>query len=372
MSSLTPSARTTSRKSASKFINPDTKRSTEKDALERTNLYDAISNNDSTDVITDGGEALRAEHWLRHQTLEDVQSIQPGATASAAEAEVFKVGKDDEDVSSSDASDISANQSRTATQLKNTEHQPDLRKRLKAACIRNVDGKSFIPVDRLYNLITRESVTEELQRVAQRTGTPLPFSRSIHQIANAVCPAHGDSTLHIRGNGNALKSASMRKIFGILVSMDMSTSIEVFLDNDVSDVDLPLKITRRESTTRIFSSAGGEVKVLGGHLAEYDESTDNLVEKFIDRQWEFIAPFFAPFFAPRSSGVRDAIPHYKLSQEDILPWTNEKQPETALSHQGGFGTVWRVRIHPSHHGFMDDAQVIAYGTPYCHHFACIN
>lgn len=364
MSSLTPSARSTNRKSTSKIVNVDRNRTTEEDLLARNNLYQGISIDNNTDVITDAGEALRTEHWLHHQTVENVESIQPQATAVTARADVGKVGNDDRGIASSDISDINSSLSQTAAQPKNTDYQPDLRQRLEAACIRNLGGKSFIPVDRIYNLITRESVTEELQRVALRAGHPVPFIRSIHQIANVVCPGHVERTVHTRGKGNALEAPSRRKIFGILVSMDMSASIEVFLDADVSDMDLPIRIARHEGTTQVTSSAGLKVKALNDLLAEYNDSNSKLVEEFIDRQWEFIAPYFAP----RSIGVRGDIPHYKLSRESVLPWMLEEQPGTTLSHEGGFGKVSRIRIHPSHHNFKDDAQVrpcCTLSPPFC-------
>lgn len=361
------SARTTRRKSEPKFINDDSKGPKEEDTLEWNKSDDCISIDANSDTITDGGEALRTEHWLRHQAFEDVLSIRSGEAAVAAEADAFKLGEDNVGISSSEVSAVCSCRPSATTQPKDTDYHPELRQRLKAACIRNLDGRSFIPFDRIYELITRETVTEELQRVAQHTDKPVALIRPIHQIAKDVCPADGDRTVHAQGEDDVPESRSRRKIFGVLVSMDMPASIEVFLDNNIFDVDLPLRITRHESTTQMTLSSGSKAKEIGRFLGGYNEFSCKSVEEFIDRQWEFIAPFFAP----RLSEVLDSIPHYKLPRESILPWVDDDQSGDILSHEGGFGEVYRVRIHPSHHHFRDNSQVCVHCTPE-HHFFCLS
>lgn len=293
---------------------------------------------------------MRAELWLRHQTTEGFQSTHTSEKAVVAPSDPVNLNKDNSEASSGGVSEEHSREDSAATLTKDTEHEHDLSYRLSTARVRNVDGRSFIPVDTIYELITPESVAEELQCAIRRDDTRPAFTRPIEQIAKDVCPDHRVPGLE---KEHSTRDLSRRKIFGILVSIGMSSSIEVFLDNDVSDLDLPFT-TRCEGTTQVISSAGSRMEALSDLLGGHVQWPSTWVEKFIERQWEFVAPFFTA----RATGTGGGITHYKIPKDSVLPWISES-PSGALSKQGGFSKVTEVFIHPAHHNFGGNSQVSA-------------
>lgn len=236
------------------------------------------------------------------------------------------------------------------TKSKESRNRSGLKHRLKAARVRNVDGKFFIPVDRLHKLITRESVTEELKHVVKVFGTSVQFNRSIKQIAHDVCPVDDDRIVHVWGDRKTTGHMSRRKIFAILVSMDMSARIEVFLDDGLSDTDLPLTFTRHRGATQVASAAGSKSKRLSGLLATHDEQSV-LLRSFIELQQEFAAPFLVHI----SGGLLIENLQFNPPREIILP--------RRLSNW--FPRAWvmqEVFVNKTDHGLGLSNQVYANST----------
>jgi hypothetical protein len=63
----------------------------------------------------------------------------------------------------------------------------------------------------------------------------------------------------------------------------------------------------------------------------------------LDRwQWSVQAPEFVQ--------VADEIPHLELSDNIILPFTNDFRKDGFRT--GGYSEVWSVRIHPAHQNLL--------------------
>jgi len=161
-----------------------------------------------------------------------------------------------------------------------------------------------------------------------------------------------------------------RKIFAILVMIEMPHKIKHFLKEGIWDEDLPLtkrvvsgqfKLFRRRTsnmlTTEKTTLSGGQ-KSEGGLLAHL---LDRRVEKpekplrcfrgwdsnrrgkFEEKQWAMVAPFFGRGEPGDSRPVR----HYRLQPQVVLPFTLWE----GVGHGGAFGQVYKVEIHKEHHSF---------------------
>ncbi|KAL5120320.1 hypothetical protein ACEQ8H_001878 [Pleosporales sp. CAS-2024a] len=191
----------------------------------------------------------------------------------------------------------------------------------------------FFPKDKLGSIITPGPVAAEL---AIRL-LPECTKDAIQQYAEKICSIEACSI------GGKIKRRSYRSIFVILVLADQSRLIRSFIDQQVSDLDLPL-IPFHES---------GSIIGMTRHGSNADDSRQPLLECFDDEewspsqreqfdriQWSMLAPFF-------SSGKHSQINHYPLHNQHILPFV-EAQDDDAES-RGGYGRVIMVRIHPAHH-----------------------
>lgn len=204
------------------------------------------------------------------------------------------------------------------------------------------EGHLFFPRGLVEGLITTEVVVEALK---DRKGElefmrPEPISDAeIEKIAEDVCSS----------------SRSYRKMFAILILLEREWEIVSFIKDDLCDSDLPLSAV----------PVGGQ-GLLVKLRRKSDLTTDlsclrrwgpKVHENFDKEQWAMVAPFFA-----RAKSNRAGF--YELSSKDILPWV---EVNSSL-HQGGYSSISRVIIHPSHHNFeksemSDGSFAIKHFTP---------
>jgi serine/threonine protein kinase len=200
----------------------------------------------------------------------------------------------------------------------------------------SLDGveTEFLPYGDLSRLMNFSSVYHEL--VTKSVGQM--NTSQLKQIAESIC---SDTTV-VR-NGVSLKR-TFRKIFAILVLLNMTSMIPMLLDEDVSDLDLPL-------------SPLGSPRITG-FVRKHPTKKDSYVElesfqhpqwssvqlrNLHECQWKLLAPFL-------SKSDAEGVKHYTLRDQEILPFiTSDDGKDTTRT--GGFATVSMVSIHKDHHNF---------------------
>jgi hypothetical protein len=178
----------------------------------------------------------------------------------------------------------------------------------------------FVPLDDLKRLITASVIEREI----------LAGNRHVK---------HTDARMYAK-----TVERSGRKLFAVLALRKKGAAICSFLENRISDTDLPflrrdedlqLSLWRREPKQRIQAFEGYE-----------DE--DEEVEEFSRLQWWMIAPVFDKY-------SRNWL---ELEDEVILPFIpvkdHEKQNQGIPQQKiGGYSEVTAFRVHPAHHNFWD-------------------
>ncbi|GFF33597.1 hypothetical protein IFM61606_04242 [Aspergillus udagawae] len=121
------------------------------------------------------------------------------------------------------------------------------------------------------------------------------------------------------------------KLFAILVSRKRGADILKFLDEGISDTDLPFVVKpARTGSERMTLQTNG-----GRDIRTLIEWTDSDVKSLAKKQWRMLAPVF------------EQDEHYDFPVAQILPFTNSRQIEI----ESGFSEVFQAFIHPAHHNF---------------------
>lgn len=204
----------------------------------------------------------------------------------------------------------------------------------------NGHDQEFLPKGELYRLINTETVAQVLKKDLSRIHT----HERIRLLAQRVC-----SETRVLHRGKE-KIKTFRKIFALLVIAEYTSSISLFLDEDVSDLDLPLISTKTSKGKKGFCRRDTSGKPINTPLEcfQHDDWSSIKVRNFEQFQWDFLAPFFA----------RDDdgdVKHYVLDNQHILPFIPPHNTEDEdADRTGGFGKVFMVRIHGDHHNFRDE------------------
>jgi serine/threonine protein kinase len=214
--------------------------------------------------------------------------------------------------------------------------------------------KDFVPKDELSRLITEESVAEELIKFREQT------QRTIDEIQTC---AHQICSEELVPNNKPCNNEEMegclrtyRKIFAILVLIEKTTSIFLFLHHQVSDLDLPLVLVKdpeEPGLKRLQRRPDADGKP-STEIPIFETWSPWQMSSFEDSQWRFLAPFF-------SRGGYNDVKHFPLRENHILPFipfngistatTKDSVIEKIDCGEGGYGKVMMVRIHPAHHNF---------------------
>lgn len=196
----------------------------------------------------------------------------------------------------------------------------------------------FLPKAHLYRLVDENSVFRELTKDLPRA-SPMHTLHKNRQYAASVC-----TETEVEHDGK-LKIKSFRKIFAVLVLAEMSSSISKFLDEDVSDLDLPL--FRNGATMARRHQDASETRNKALTCFGCGPWSPTKLRNFETFQWTMLAPFF-------SQGECGDVKHYPLQDQHILPFVSPKKAEDdAIEHLGGYGKVFMVRIHEEHRNFQD-------------------
>ncbi|TQN66682.1 Cyclin-dependent kinase 11 [Colletotrichum shisoi] len=231
-----------------------------------------------------------------------------------------------------------------------------LQKQLRAACqqvenpMERGNPKMFLPKVDLERIINPQSVAQEL---AERRQCSLD-NVQLRRQAEAVC----NKPYVDLGGGKKHRTCSFRSVFAILVLIGKSDSIGMFIKENVSDLDLPLK-TRDDPSRPECHDLYRRNPEGSPHAMPLDCSNDwspGEREQFYQQQWRMLAPFF-------SLSAYNHVNHYPLTEEH-LPFIKCQNDHPGDVHgsiddgqsqdgeiRGGTSQVYMVWIHPDHHNF---------------------
>ena len=224
-----------------------------------------------------------------------------------------------------------------------SEQQLALQDRLFKERVRIDDQtKGFFPRALLTALVTEDAVIKELTRSLNDTHTP----SQIREYAHRICE---EQALLKESDNRPSKIKSFRKIFAILVLVEKTSCISKFLEGGVSDLDLPLKKIPKVAGSPLFDL--GRPGLPQKRLECFHNWTQATIAGFEYWQWSTIAPFF-------HKGLRKDVQHYPLQNSVVLPFVplpvdhpQEKESNSRTEIEGGYGCVFKVKVHKDHHDF---------------------
>lgn len=222
----------------------------------------------------------------------------------------------------------------------------------------NLEFKSFWSFYALCKVLTRDRILQALQ------GSRDIFASAdeLESYANRIRPVYTevkdilDSSILFKPSS---KPESYLKILAILLLIDKVPSIKQFIDEGISDSDLPLelpKITPR-NWNQVHSRKTGVDKGLHEFFRHWRRTE---LYHFNQYQFEVTVPFFE--YQPGNAV------HYNLPPRTVLPWlalgdmtddAGVPRPLSGSLHVGGFGSIRQVRIDPSSHSFHELSSTVS-------------
>jgi hypothetical protein len=211
------------------------------------------------------------------------------------------------------------------------------------------EKKGFFPWGVLSALITETCVRDELGN--HRKSFEDPSDGFIEIMVRRICKESASFDQCVTGQkSKEQKLGGFRRIFVILVLIEKTPDIVKFLEEGVSDSDLPLNKVERHREKGVYDLrlSRDPSRRLKCFRKKWSQLHIRLFEEW---QWTCLAPFFA------KCEYKD-VKHYRLQDEVILPFTYDGRRDDAdvhrmLEFEGGFGKVFKAEIHADHHNFHD-------------------
>lgn len=204
------------------------------------------------------------------------------------------------------------------------------------------EKKGFFPRALLSTLVTEDIVFKELCKCLNDTHN----QSQIKDYAERIC--NESPVLPVEDDNKPPKIMSFKKIFVILVLIEKTSSIIRFLEEGVSDLDLPLEKVQKGNNGVLFDLRQSKNK--DKELECFRNWTHFSITSFEEWQWTAISPFF-------HKGSRKDVAHFLLLPSVKLPFTSDSRrgfgqgSEFLTDIEGGYGRVFKVDIHPDHHNF---------------------
>lgn len=207
---------------------------------------------------------------------------------------------------------------------------------LREACC-NTAGKQrreFVPIDALDTIVTEDRVRDILGTFLK--GSSSDQDQNVQQIlGTSVTPG---------------KTTSRKKIFAILALIDKLEAIWDFIAEDIYDFHLPFEKQKAQTIDGASRKSHFELSRRSDTCASVripirasQSWSGAAVTGFERTQWEVHVPIFF-----LNTDKDPKVRHYRLQESVILPFIEDDEVEHC-SGVGGFGDVWRVKFHPSHH-----------------------
>lgn len=179
------------------------------------------------------------------------------------------------------------------------------------------DNRYFIANNDLRRLITPKSI---LRQMEMETGLG---STDIQQQTALVI------------------SERAHKLFATLVCLRLDRCIYGFLEEGIDDTDLPFVRLNSCDESRRFSLCSKKTPREPIKCMMAWGRSD--VREFAKTQWYMLAPVLE---------FTDDIEHYDFEHHCILPWIEDHECSSSGHKggavEGGFGSVWKIKIHPAH------------------------
>lgn len=192
--------------------------------------------------------------------------------------------------------------------------------------------KTWISDKQINRLIQPGPVTCELERTMGSQHGP----NAIKKLAEKVC-----QDVEVQRPEGGLRIKSFRKIFTILVIIREVPMISRFVEDDVSDLDLPLQ--RTNDGTGLCRR--GDLSKLSHEQGNCCHGWDRFrVDDFERYQYATLAPCF-------EQSQYNNVPHLVLMNDAALPFVYPDGDDS--ERHGGYGRVFMVRIHSEYHKFRD-------------------
>ncbi|KAI0857713.1 kinase-like domain-containing protein [Xylaria cubensis] len=194
------------------------------------------------------------------------------------------------------------------------------------SAMKRADGVDnwFIPNDQLKQILNRNVVKDEIVTLF---GEEPP--EQLEQLLDRICGQKRDS-----------RPGVCRKIFAVLVMIDLARSIKQFTARDISDADLPLKPNEED---QFVIAALRKTQESTYMLIEIDGWINNNYRNFLKYQWRVDAPFFT-----KDTNRQDHIP--TLADQTILPWIPDDELKDKHFQSGHSESVFALKkLHKKEH-----------------------
>jgi hypothetical protein len=212
-------------------------------------------------------------------------------------------------------------------------------------------NRDFLPKGDLDNLVTQQSVNHELSRRRY-----LPKKPMLRTLRRNDCVRIGSPLEHesarlsqlglVQDIAHQHGSCCFQQVFAILLSMGSLKKIWSFIEEQVTDADLPLSKVRQDGVFQLRRRGDTQTP-----LKCLDKQSD--IIKFVTFQWLVLAPVFG-------EAVGKKVSHFKAAKSQILPFVLWEKKD----RRGGSGEVYRVEVHPDHHKFDKHEVSIIPSTVY--------
>lgn len=179
-----------------------------------------------------------------------------------------------------------------------------LQRRINDIRVENSDSKRFVPESEFWSVMSEDIIT---------------------RIIDSLFPAH------FRNEIVQFVIKDARKVFGVLVMINRIGFISHFIRRD-------------QLQTRCLDSLLPFAKTRLQEIL----NDDYVAELFYEKQWEFSIPVFSGRIIPRF-----------LDRQTILPYISDN-----ILAAGRYGTVHKIKIHPSHKPQSVEATTIVSGLSY--------
>lgn len=216
-----------------------------------------------------------------------------------------------------------------------------LEQQLRSAVCQHIhkESKGFLPLDKLKELVIEQSVA-----IALKECMPHMSLDDAQFYAQTIC---------LGSLRNPLQS-SFRRIFAILAMIQQPQEVLTFIENNITDHELPLLKVRGEKRGRFELRRRFQPHRT---LECLDKWSPFWIDSFEGCQWMMLSPFF-------SWGNRRTVRTYFLADQTILPFIEDSSHEVSIEDdedfQGGHGSISKVKIHPAHHDFHHMAVCIKF------------
>ncbi|KAK4206461.1 kinase-like domain-containing protein [Rhypophila decipiens] len=221
------------------------------------------------------------------------------------------------------------------------DFETEIRAALKVSASR--DKGEYLPNDAFNRIVTRDRVRQELARLVPERIAADKLDWYTDQVWHTTPPVNSKS--------HDPRPTTRRKIFAILALIQMVPGIVRFIDDsdeNVHDNDLPFLLSDGpDPGTRQLQRRGRDGNL--SPITIVSSWPPFMHEVFNDYQWKLLPPYFV-----LSTTTRPEVPHYSFEYGTVLPLIEDEK--IASGNTGGFGDVWKVKIHPAHHNRCHNAS----------------